>query len=293
MSETKKSCCGVVILNYNSHDLTKRLAERVAQMTAVDAVCVVDNHSNDDFDGDFSHPKIHYIKNTKNAGYSAGNNVGLHYLIDEKGCDYVFIANPDVIFQNETIEEMLTAMRNNPKLALVSTKRYGHDRALIHQFFDFPPFWTSVKNCFFLLRRRFEKKRHIIQNHIIDEAKLIHYVDAVPGAFFGIRRKFLRENNYIYEGIFLYGEEIILGRQAKNLGYQAGVINTSEYIHDHVQTRFSNRKMFWYDRKSLKQYYRLFGDLNVLQQMILNIAIIIGTIEYNFAYYTYHLLNKS
>lgn len=292
MNNIKEFCCGVVILNYNSHDLTIRLAEKVAEMTTVNAICVVDNNSKDNFEDVFSHPKIHYIKNNKNSGYSAGNNVGLRYLIEKKGCDYVFIANPDVQFQDETVEAMLNAMKIHPQLAMVSTKRYGHAGTLIHQYFDFPPFWTSVKNCFFLPRRMFEKKRHLEQNKIIDGAKTIHYVDAVPGAFFGIRSEFLVKNNYIYEGIFLYGEEIILGRQARNLGYKVGVINTSEYIHDHVQTRFSNRKMFWYDRKSLKHYYKMFGDLNILQQMILNVATIAGTIEYNCAYYIYHLLKK-
>ena len=34
------------------------------------------------------------------------------------------------------------------------------------------------------------------------------YVDAVPGAFFGIKSEFLLKNGFIYEGIFLYGEEI-------------------------------------------------------------------------------------
>ena len=270
----------------------KNLAEKTAGMPSVDEVCVVDNCSKDDFDGEFNNPKIHYIKNTRNSGYSAGNNVGLRYLVEEKRCEYVFIANPDVIFEEDAIKTMVTEMENNPKLALVSTKRYGHNRASIHQYFDFPPFWTSVKNCFFLPRRRFEKHRHIEQNRIVDDAKSIHLVDAVPGAFFGIRSNFLIQNNYIYEGIFLYGEEIIIGRQAKVLGYSAGVINTSEYTHDHVQKRFSNRKMFWYDRKSLKHYYQMFGDLNCLQQIILNIATFLGTIEYNCAYYVYHLLKK-
>ena len=272
--------------------MTKALAEKISLFSSVIAVCVVDNCSKDDFDGDFNHPNIHYIKNTRNVGYSAGNNVGLRYLVEEKGCKYVFIANPDVIFENDAIEAMVTEMENNHKLALVSTKRYGHNRALIHQYFDFPPFWTSVKNCFFLPRRRFEKRRHTDQNRIIDEAKAIHLVDAVPGAFFGMRSKFLKENNYIYEGVFLYGEEIILGRQARNLGYLAGVVNTSEYIHDHIQKKFSNRKMFWYDRQSLKKYYKMFEHLNSLLWCILNVAIILGTIEYNCAYYIYHLLKK-
>lgn len=57
--------CGVVILNYNSHDLTVALAKKVSAYECVDYICVVDNCSKDSFDGDFQEAKIHYIKSKK------------------------------------------------------------------------------------------------------------------------------------------------------------------------------------------------------------------------------------
>ena len=62
---------GMVILNYNSHDMTVKLANRLANYDAVDHICVVDNCSKDNFDKDFNNEKIHYIKNTKNGVYNA------------------------------------------------------------------------------------------------------------------------------------------------------------------------------------------------------------------------------
>lgn len=57
------SANGIVILNYKSHDLTLALAgSRAATFPNVDYVCVVDDAASDDFAGDFSNPKIHYIK---------------------------------------------------------------------------------------------------------------------------------------------------------------------------------------------------------------------------------------
>lgn len=282
--------CGIVILNYNSHDLTVALAKKAANFESVSDICVVDNCSKDDFDNEFSECDIHYIKNKKNTGYSAGNNVGLRYLVNEKKCGYVFIANPDVIFEDSTIREMHKTMLEHPDIALIATKRYGHDGATLHQYFDFPKLTTSMKNCFFFPRRKFEKRRHFMQNMRIDMAEGPVYVDAVPGAFFGIKSEFLLKNDFIYEGIFLYGEEIVLGHQAHDLGYKAAVINTDMYIHDHIQKRFSNRKMFWYDRQSLKKYYRLFEHYNLIQWALLNGAIVLGSAEYNCMYYLYKAL---
>lgn len=288
----KEIKCGVVILNYNSHDLTVALANKIATFHSVDEVCVVDNCSKDDFDQDFNEKKIFYIKNHVNSGYSAGNNIGLKYLIEEKQCDYVYIANPDTIFEDNTISEIAKTFEKYPEIALISTKRYGHNRTTIHQYFDFPNVRNSIKSCFFLTRRKFEKEKFYIQNKRVDEANRLIYVDAVPGAFFGIRSEFLIKNNYIYEGIFLYGEEIILGRQASLLGYKSAIINTASYIHDHKQLRFNNRKMFWRDRKSLKVYYKMFEKLSAWQWFCLNSAFILGTIEYNFEFFLYHVLKS-
>lgn len=288
----RENKCGVVILNYNSHDLTVALANKIATYYSVDEICVVDNCSKDDFDNDFSDKKIFYIKNHVNSGYSAGNNVGLRYLIEEKHCEYVFIANPDTIFEDKTISEIKKTFEQHPKIALASTKRYGHGGATIHQYFDFPNVGISIKSCFFVTRKKIEKERFFIQNKRVDEADGLVYVDAVPGAFFGIKSEFLIKNNYIYEGIFLYGEEIILGRQAKLLGYKSAIINTSSYIHDHQQLRFNNRKMFWRDRKSLKVYYKMFEKLSSWQWFCLNAAFVLGTIEYNCEYFLFHLLQS-
>jgi GT2 family glycosyltransferase len=292
ITNLNNNLCGVVILNYNTHDLTVSLAKKISAFKSVNFICVVDNCSHDDFDEDFSEAKIYYIKSGRNVGYSAGNNIGLRYLIDEKKCGYVFIANPDVDFEDETIKVMHETMLRNSNIALLSTKRYGNNNETIHQWFDFPLVSVSVKNCFLLPRIIFEKRRRFIQNMIIDVSEDIVYVDAVPGAFFGIKSEFLKKNNFLYEGIFLYGEEIILGRQARNMGYRVGVINTEIYTHNHVKRRFSNIKAFIYDRKSLKIYYRNFMKLNILQRLFLNIAIILGTAEYSCAYAFYNTILK-
>ena len=144
-----------------------------------------------------------------------------------------------------------------------------------------------------MTRRNFEVNNNKKQVAELDVAKDgILYVDAVPGAFFGMRSSFIKEINYLYEGIFLYGEEIVLGRQALINGYKAGVINSGEYYHNHIQTRFSksNRKMFWYDRQSLIKYYEMFDLLTHKELTKLKLAVSLGTVEYNILSSIYTLL---
>jgi GT2 family glycosyltransferase len=292
--------CGVVILNYNSHDLTVRLVNQISSYSSISKICVVDNNSNDNFENDFNNPKIHYIKNCKNLGYNSGNNVGLRYLVNECNCDYVFIANPDVDFENSAISEITETMSENPELVVLSTKRFGIKGESIHQYFDFPSFLSSIKKCFYVTRLNYSKDINLKQNEEIDSSNGVYFVDAVPGAFFGIKSSFLKKIKFLYEGIFLYGEEIFLGRQVHEYGYKAGIINTSCYYHNHAQNRLSNsnRKMFLRDRKSLIKYYSHFRLLKWYSILLLEISVYLGTIEYNLMFYFQrvfkkHTLNKS
>lgn len=292
--DNKNNVNGIVILNYKTKELTISLVNTIKSFDLINYICVVDNNSGDNFDGVFTekeYDKVKFIESDVNVGYSAGNNIGLKYLINDCKCDTIFIANPDVTFNNDAIFNINRVMNEDPKLAIVSTKRYGSNNELIHQYFNFPKFSNSLRKCFFWGRKRYDQENNIEQNYEIDNSNGIKYVDAVPGAFFAIKKEFLLKNNYLYEGVFLYGEEIILGMQAKLLGYNAAIINSNKYYHNHIRERFSNRKMFWYDRKSLIHYYQMFNILSFFKLRILFLTAILGTIEYNLAFIIYKMFS--
>lgn len=286
-----KPTVGIVILNYNSHDLTLALAKRTASLPSVDFVCVVDNASGDDFDGEFSEPNIHYIKSRENCGYSAGNNIGLRWLVEECGCEYVYIANPDTIFGDDAIAAIADLFDSDPTVAIASVRRSGHAGASIHQYFDFPTFGSALRSCFFLTRRRFEAERRDRQNARV-EGEGSFYVDAVPGAFFGMRSSFLVANGYMYEGIFMYGEEIVLGRQAVLAGFRSAISRDASYVHDHESRRFSSPRAFVSDHKSLVRYFDMFGLLGVPQMALLRVCTALGCAEYRAACAVYGISGR-
>ena len=278
-----KSTTGVVILNYNSHDLTVALANKVSNYPSVDYICVVDNCSSDVFfESEFASEKIHFIKSSSNGGYSAGNNIGFHYLIEDCECDYVFVANPDVLFLNDAISCIEDFFNSHPTTALVATRRVGYEGAKIHQWFDFPTILDAIKTCFFISRRSFEDMRREVQNKRVNSEDFIK-VDAVPGAFFGIRSNFLVENGYMTEEIFMYGEELILGKQAQIAGYDAYILCGSEYAHNHKTIRLAGVKAFVNDHRSCELFFKKFGIGTPLGRGILHVCTVFGCVEYKLA----------
>lgn len=287
---------GVVILNFNSKKLSVELAEKISVFKSIKSIVVVDNNSNDLFQSDdFLSNKIHFIQSESNKGYASGNNIGLRYLIEQHNCEIVFIANPDVDFTNETISAIVNAFESDDKLAICSSLRYGLEGEKIHQYFKFQTFKDAVANCFFMGRRIINKNKVINQvNRVRYSTSKIIFVDAVPGAFFAMSSSFLKKINYLYEGTFLYYEEYFIGQSAKMLGYNAGIINETIYYHNHKLNPLSksNRSMFYKDRKSMLLYFKHFKILNFRQLLILNVCVLLGSMEYFLISYVYLLFKK-
>lgn len=73
---------GIIILNYNTGEMTRTLAKCVSEYKKVDDVVIVDNASTDDSITRLSEAvggKIHLIQSGRNGEYSFGNNVGAKF----------------------------------------------------------------------------------------------------------------------------------------------------------------------------------------------------------------------
>lgn len=286
-----KPTVGVVILNYNSHDLTLALAKRTASLPSVDFVCVVDNASGDHFDGEFSESNIHYIKSRENGGYSAGNNIGLRWLVEERCCEYVFIANPDVEFGDDAISAVSEVLHSDPCVAVAATRRFGHDGARVMQWYDLPSLQDAIGFCFAVSRRRAERRRLAAQNDKVAGGGFV-YVDAVPGAFFGMRSSFLVDNGYLDESTFLYGEERILGKQVELAGLREALVCDATYVHDHARGRFSSVDTFERDHRSIVLYFERFRLAGPVGLALLRLCTALGSAEYRIACSIHGFLNR-
>lgn len=104
----------VVIVNYNGGAFLERCLNALSKQTfASFRVIVVDNASSDGSVDDIEarHPAVHIIRLSQNAGFAAGNNVG---ILAAEGCDWIACLNPDAFPESDWLAQLMTAARQAP-----------------------------------------------------------------------------------------------------------------------------------------------------------------------------------
>jgi GT2 family glycosyltransferase len=71
-------------------------------------------------------PRLNLIANTRNQGYTGGNNAGIRYAL-ERGADYVLILNNDTRVHPRLINELLKVAESDPRTAVVGAKAMWMD----------------------------------------------------------------------------------------------------------------------------------------------------------------------
>ena len=103
---------GIIIVTYNRCAILKECLEKIGKQTYPGyEIILVDNHSTDETEAyiksiNLSKEKIHYYRLEKNYGGAGGFNFGLKKAI-EKGYDYFWLMDDDVICENDSLKELL------------------------------------------------------------------------------------------------------------------------------------------------------------------------------------------
>lgn len=221
---------GCVVLNYNDADTTLDLLKRIEPMEIIDQIVLVDNKSTDNSLErlkDQESNKVHVVCAKKNGGYGSGNNVGIEYLRKNYSCDYIIIANPDVIFDESVIKKMVNEFDEDTVIVAPLTLDSKKERQL-------PIAWKvpTVKDYFLfssiVLNKIFKPFQYPTQFFNTD----ICEVDCVQGCLFMLNNSLIEDKLYD-ENIFLFFEESCIGKQFKDKGYKTKLLMNVDYIHNH------------------------------------------------------------
>lgn len=227
----------IVILNYNDWHTVSDLVNIVHDFDSIDHIILVDNCSNDD-----SYEQLHKledkkvicIKTDKNGGYGYGNNYGVKYASDAYHSEFVIIANPDVIFDNDTIKCMKDEMSFNKECGIITAIQLDINNQIIPSFA-----WkkhTTMQLIFgagYLLDRFFKNfySVELIEKERCNTNSI--EVECVPGAFLMARTDSFLEIGGYDEDNFLFWEEEMIACKMESHKYTTRIMLNKRYIHNH------------------------------------------------------------
>lgn len=240
---------GIVILTYNTWDVTKECVNSIlsSHIGVPYKIYLVDNHSETSCTAEIEkiikdNGNITYIRAKENRGYSAGNNIGIKEALRDH-CEYILIANNDIIFTDDILTGLTEFLEKNKKAGIAAPKiilpdgktqetNLGCKMTLRGKYL-----WILRNTPLGFLSRRFCNKFHID----IDRYHSPLRVFGVSGCCFLFRSECVKEIGCFDENTFLYEEENIISCKMECKGYDTYIIPAYTVIHHHGYSTNANR----------------------------------------------------
>lgn len=262
---------GIIILNYNDYENTKLMLEEIKNYQILDVIIVVDNKSTDHSLKElkqFESKKIKIVEAKENKGYASGNNVGIHYLLENYNVDNIIISNPDIIVTEKEIKKLVENLeKDNVDVIAPNIK----EPTGISRGWKLPTFASELlANIPFF--RRFEISLLTYKDE--EYKKDLTKVDVVKGCFFIIKKSVFEDIGYFDENTFLYYEEIIMAKKLQEKGYKTYIDNNVTIIHALsacVDKNVKRIEKFKILKQSQYYYEKYINKMNIFKLLLLRI----------------------
>jgi hypothetical protein len=213
----------IVVLNYNGKDDLRRCLISLFRLNYPNfEVVVVDNASEDGSleEAKQFFPKVSYIKNDQNLGFSAGNNVGIRYSL-EKMADFVLLLNNDTEVEENFLTKIVDEAQKNPKAGLVSPLILAGSAEDV---------WFSGAKIDWLRMRTLHT----------DGA-----LDALSGCAMLIRAEVFAKIGLFDEDFFLYWEDTDFSLRARRAGFESLLVREAVVRHFEKSEKNKKNKTYW------------------------------------------------
>lgn len=247
----------IVIVNFNTSDLTKQCIDSVVKYTdgIKYEIIVVDNGSREKF----TYSKVQVIKNKENFGFAKANNQGIAIA---KG-KFILLLNSDTIVNSNAITKMVEWMEAHKKIGISSCNLLNEDGSIQGTGGHFPTLFKVFCWMFFIddipfvdsiigpFHPSHQKSFYKGTNFYSKERDL----DWVTGAFMLIKKEVVDSVGLLDEEYFMYMEDVDYCFRAKRKGY--GVYFLPKYEIVHLGGKSSNKEFpITSEISVLKMFYK-------------------------------------
>lgn len=223
-----------LILNYNDAETTAKLVRSIRGYRCFKHILLADNASTDDsFEilGRLADEKVTVIRAKNNGGYGAGNNFGIRWAAERLGATHVLIANPDVEFSEDCVNRLARIFQCHPEVGAAAPRMEQEGLGKYESAWPLHGVWRELLYMGPVSRRLFRNQVYYPVSYFKDKKAV--KVDVVHGSLLMVDTAAFAACGGYDENVFLYQEEMILGRRMKKAGFATVLLLTQSYQHHH------------------------------------------------------------
>lgn len=260
----------IVIVNYKNYLLTIKCINSVIQnLNGIDyEIIVIDNDSpNNSFEqmsnAFKSNDKVNIIKNNKNVGFGAANNLGVKIGTGK----YVLLLNPDIIIIGDAISKMLDYLKENDDIGLISGKLLNDDHTVQYscrRILPFRKFLICRTPLSKIVSKNIKEKTndfYLMKDFNHDKIKEVEWV---MGACMLMEKEFFEKLSGFSTDYFMYFEDVDLCYKVRANNKKVIYFPKAQMIHLHCQesTKKINKMTIIHLESMLKFYYKYYFKRN-------------------------------
>lgn len=202
-----------IILNYKTYEMSLEMVEKLKCLNYVNLdILIVDNCSPNEskqiLEQEAQKGAFKFIENSTNAGYAAGNNVGIRCAI-EKGYKYSWLINNDLVFTDlNVLKKMVSEAEKNDLIACVGPRITDSNGYVVAPFINRPTRWSQTFGIFTERKKRERQK---------NTAQLVY---KVYGCCMLLKNEAMKKIDCLDERTFLFCEEEILAERLRGINNQ-------------------------------------------------------------------------
>lgn len=214
----------VIIVNYNTLDITKNCLSSIKQFTSgiTYEIILVDNASCDGSKEFFSSiDDITYIWSNDNIGFGKANNLGFN---QSRG-RYVLLLNSDTLILNNALKLFVDIADAEPDKNVgcwgcMLIDRNGH---LTHSYGEFPTIWKDLfKETILIPYSKFTGNAECLRQGVTNPKSPVDYI---IGADLLIKREVIEQLGLFDPRFFMYNEDVELQWRYHQHGIKRKIIN--------------------------------------------------------------------
>lgn len=266
----------IILLNYNNYIDTIECIKSIKENTNKDnfdyEIIVVDNKSTNESLSKLKEVEgITLIEAEENAGFSAGNNVGIKYAIENKS-DYILLLNNDTVITENSIDKMYSELKKHDDIGIMSCRiMYFDDKELIN---CCGGKISYLKGTAVIYNKGKKYKGN-------DKQELI-YTDFTTGCCMLMKSELIQEIGLLPEEYFMYYEDVDFCAKVQKSGYKIGVCLNAVIYHKESAASGGGENTFaihWNTRNRII-FINKYGCYGIITKLFFYLTRIIVILKY-------------